>query len=156
MRGVDAQRTTVRGQPLDVEQLEAFSSERILHRLKGQIRVMLVIDRVELIFPHEIQQMRKFHGDDTSRFQKDLQALHKIVEGGYVRKHVVADEQVGVLALIFQLRSQRCPEESYQRGNSRLLCHASTILSGLDSQHRNVLLSKVLEKVPVVACDFDH
>ena len=40
---------------------------------------MLVIDRVELIFPDQAEQMGKFHRDNTVLRQKNFETFDKIV-----------------------------------------------------------------------------
>src|SRR5690606_30598354 len=63
MAAVDPDTATVRGQFFDVVDPQASHLEDPLHSMDGQVRKVLVIDRIELVVLDQAQQVRKFQRD---------------------------------------------------------------------------------------------
>jgi hypothetical protein len=57
-------------QQLHVERAEAVGGQHLLHRHQRQVRVVLVIDGVELHQLDELEQVREFEGDDAFVLQR--------------------------------------------------------------------------------------
>src|SRR4029079_6345246 len=99
MARVDAQRTPVRRQPLHVKERQPMVTEDGAYRGEGKIAEVLVVDGIERVVAHQFQQVRELHRDETILAQQQLQSGDKIVEGGNVRQHVIAQQQVGLAEL---------------------------------------------------------
>src|SRR5207249_9431847 len=85
----DAQRPSMGAKLLDVKELESVISEEPYQRVEREIRVVLVVDRVELQSVHELHEMGNLHGDDTIRRQEDPHTFDEVVEIGHLREDVV-------------------------------------------------------------------
>src|SRR6185295_17556640 len=72
--GVDAQRAAMGGQFLDVEEGQAVGREDPPYGCKGKIRVVLVVDGVELILLDQTQEVGKLHGENAGWREQHLQA----------------------------------------------------------------------------------
>ena len=62
--GMDAQRTAMRRQTIDVEYRQAMTREHLVDHQQRKIRKVLMIDRVELAFRDQPQQVRKLDRDE--------------------------------------------------------------------------------------------
>ena len=69
----------------DVEEHQAMLSEDALHRGEAQVGVVLVVDRVELGFFDEAQQMGELESGDAGWGQHLLDTRHEVVEVRSVR-----------------------------------------------------------------------
>ena len=92
---VDAQRSAVRGNFLDVEDAEAVGREDAARSGEREVREVLVVDRVELVLFDESREVRELHRDHTVGLQQQLDAGDEVVEVGDLGQHVVPDHQVG-------------------------------------------------------------
>src|SRR4051812_44378533 len=84
---------------LDVEYGEAVCPEYLLHRRERQVREVLVVDGIELVFGEQPQKMRKFERRDAVRLQHIGKPGDKAVDVGHVRQNVIGGHQVSLLAL---------------------------------------------------------
>ena len=66
----------MRGQLLYVKQRKPVSGEDFLRRQEREVREVFVIDRVELIFLHQTQEVGKFHRNHALRLEEDLSLIH--------------------------------------------------------------------------------
>src|SRR4029434_9892129 len=121
--------------------------------MQRKIRKVLVIDRIELVLAHEIEQMRELHRDHSLRLEQELQAPNEIVELRHMSQHVVPDQEVGALALRLELGGEGSPKELHDGGYALLLRGARAVLGRFDPQHGNVLPLEILEQVTIVAGD---
>ena len=55
---------------------------------------MFVINRIELVTFHQPIEVRKFHGDDAIRLEKNFHSSDKVIQVGHMRQHVVAEQQI--------------------------------------------------------------
>src|SRR6266704_4491641 len=95
---------------------------------------MLVINGIELILFHEAHQMRKFHGDNALRLEEDLHAANKIIDVRDVSKHVVTEQQIGMLAGSNEFASCAAAKKLNQRGDALLNRNGSHICSRLNAE----------------------
>ena len=114
----DPQRAAVRRQLLDVEEREAVLAEQALHHEQRPVRVVLVVDRVELALLDQLQEMRELHRHDASRLQHHAQSLDEVVHRRDVGEDVVADHEVRGLALVHEPGGELAPEELHAARDS--------------------------------------
>ena len=62
-----------------------------------------MINRVKLIFQHQLDEMRKLHRDDTVSTQKDFHAFDKVVDVRNMGQNVVAQQKIGLDSFSNQL-----------------------------------------------------
>ena len=72
--GKDAQTAAMGRQFLDVEKLQSVARKDTLDHQKREVRIMLVIDGVELHILDQAQQMREFHGQHAIFGEQDRQS----------------------------------------------------------------------------------
>ena len=130
--------------------------EHALRDDEREIREMLVIDRVELVFLHQPQQVRELHRDHAAGLEQQAHAAHEVVQVGHVREHVVAGNQVRLAARGRELAGGLGAEELHQRGHALFLRDRGDVRRRLDAEHRHALRDEVLQQVAVVARDLDH
>src|SRR5437870_7381485 len=103
---VDAQGATMGGQLIDVERLEAVSRQNTPKRTQRKIRVVLMIDGVELVALDQPQQVWYLETKRAARRKEVAQPLDKVVEVWYLCEHVVAYDQVRAPARGRELQRQ--------------------------------------------------
>ena len=89
--GIDAQRTSVRGDLFDVDNAQPGCVQRPGRGQEGEVRIVLVIDGVELTPLHEAQKVGELQGDRSRILHQGPQTCHEVPDVGYMRKHVVRD-----------------------------------------------------------------
>src|ERR1051325_3434246 len=99
MACIDSQRPTMCWNLLDIEKRKSVSGKNVIDRGKRQVRKMLMVNRVELIFAHEPHQMRELHGNYSRALQQHLQACDKVVDVGYMCEDIVSEQQIGLFSL---------------------------------------------------------
>jgi len=72
---------------------------------------MLMIDRIELILTHQIEQIGKFESGDARRLEQRGDAGNEIVDVRNMRQHVVGDDEVRLPALAGKLGRKPLAEE---------------------------------------------
>ena len=60
-----------------------------------EIRKMLVINGIKLIFVHQPEQVWKLHGNDAARFEQDLHSLDEVIEVRNLGQDVVPQKEIG-------------------------------------------------------------
>jgi hypothetical protein len=78
---------------------------------EAQIRVVLMVDRVELIVLHQAHQVGKIHSEYSGECEEDLQPFDEVVEVGDAGRHVVPDQEVGGTSLVEYATRGLPPEE---------------------------------------------
>src|SRR5690606_19737091 len=101
----------VRGELLDVEERKPVPLEERGRRERGEVGVVLVVDRIELPLSNELQEMGKLEGDRAMRREQEPQPRDEIVEVRHVGEHVVADDEVGLTAAAYELLGEAAAEE---------------------------------------------
>ena len=91
---------------------------------------MFMVDGVELVFPHQEQQMREFHGDHPAGLQYNFHAGNKVIKIRHVGKHIIAQQEVSVKAFRCQLGGGFNSEKGNSGGYSLFLCYSGNIFSG--------------------------
>ena len=140
---------------LDVEEAHTVVREDGRHREEREVREVLVVDGVELVVPHQLEEVRELHGDDAVGGEQRGHAADEVVEVGHVREHVVAQQQVGSRALVAEPRRQLGAEELDQRRDPAFLRRRRDVGRRLDAEDGQLALDEVLEEVAVVAGDLD-
>ena len=67
------------GELFDVEECQAVPGKDLLHGAEGEIGKVFMVDRIELVFRHQAQEMRELQADHTVRFQQEFKPTHEIV-----------------------------------------------------------------------------
>ena len=117
---------------------------------------MLVINRVELTSLDQRQQMWNFDRQHPARFQNQIQPGDKIVDVGYMREHVVGDEQVRGLPLRCKRAGKRGAEKTVDSRDPFALRNGGDICRGLNPQHGDAALPDELQQIAVIARHLDH
>ena len=58
----------MRGEFINIEDLELMRVKQIADRMQGKIGIMLLVDSIELIIRYKLEKMRELHRDDPLRF----------------------------------------------------------------------------------------
>src|SRR5207248_11018002 len=141
---------------LHVEHLHAMRREDLFRCDKGKVRKVLVIDGVELVLLHQTHQVRELHCDYSLRSQQNLHSLHKVIQIRNLSQDVVAKEKVGGFALLTQLARRSFAKEFDYCWNSFFDGDLGNISSVFYSEDSDAFFHKVLQKIAVVARDFDN
>src|SRR5260370_41546831 len=89
------------------------------------------------------------------RFQQALHSRDKIVQIGDLRKYVVAEEQIRLLASCLELPSRFGSKEFHQRLDALLDSLWGNVRGGLNPQKRDAFLDGILKQGAVVTGHFD-
>jgi hypothetical protein len=114
---------------------------------------VLVVDRVELVLVHELEQVGELHRDHAARLEQELHAADEIIDVRHVRQHVVAEQEIRP-ALLGGDRGRGLPAEELDgrrdalgdRGLRDVRCR-------LDAATRHAARDEVLQQIAVVARD---
>src|SRR6266849_2768602 len=117
---------------------------------------MFVVDGVELVFLHQSHQMGKLHSDDAARIQQNLHSCDKVIDVRNMSKHVVAEQEVGLLAFGRQFASGITVKEFYKSGHALFNRPFNNICSMLNAQERNLYLNQILKQIAIVDSNFDN
>src|SRR5438270_13027820 len=94
-----AQRAAMRWKLCDVEDLEAVLVEEPQERMEREVRVVLVVDGVELQPLDEADEMRHLDRRHPLRGEKDPHPRHEVVHVRDVCEDVVGDDEVSMAPL---------------------------------------------------------
>ena len=112
-----------------------------------------MVDGVELTFGHHPHQMWELQGQHAIGFEENRKPGDEIVELGYMRKHVVSNQQIGPDAALGDSARGASSKEFYERRYAPLLGRFRDIGGRLDTGDRNAGLLEVLKQIAVVAGD---
>ena len=146
MGEVDAQRSTVRRQSFNVDKRESVVRSQPAHGAEREIREVLVVDGIELVFGHQPLKMRHLDGDDALRRQKMRHTGDEVVECRHLRQHIVGNDQIGVAAVGHHLSRSFGAEEGDQRRNASLSRGFRHIGRRLDAKNRHARATKCCNK----------
>ena len=152
---IDAQRAAMGRQLLHIDQLEIVTRRQPLDGDEREVREMLVIDGVELVLSDQPLEVRELQGDHALRLEQARHPAHEVVEVGHLRQHVVADDEIGALALRHELGRELRSEEIDAGGYALLDRHLGDVGRGLDAQDGNAQRQEVLQQVAVIARQLD-
>jgi len=148
-----AQRPAMRRQPLHVEDAQRLRRQNLRDGAEGQVGEMLVVDRVELVVPHQAEQMRKLEGGDTLGQQQLAEAAEKIMDIGDVREDVVRRDECCLAAACRDLAPRLRAEEHHLRVHTARLGSGGAICRGFDAGDPQAVAGEVLQQVAVIARD---
>src|SRR5690606_38836129 len=154
MPSINPDGSTVCWQLVNVEEHQAVVFEDPFHRAKREIREVFVIDGIELISFYQPQEVGEFHSDYTVGLQEHLHTAYQVIDIRNVGQHVVTDQQVGLAVFLLQGLSGFNTEEAYLCADALLDGILGHVRRGLDAQHGNTLVYKILEEVTIVAGHF--
>ena len=142
---------------LDVEEREAVVREDGRHGEEREVREVLVVDRVELVVLHQLQQVRELHRDDAvGREQRSPCRATKSLRSGTCASTLLPSSRSARRALVAEPRRQsRCRRTRPSVGMPALLRRRRDVRRRLDAEHGHRALDEVLEEVAVVAGDLD-
>src|SRR6266436_8101794 len=115
---------------------------------------MLVVYGVELILFHQPLEMRKFHGDDTARFQQNLHAGNKVVYIRHLSENVIAQKEIRLFSGIGEFAGGFTPEEFYEGRHTSLDGDGRDVRGRLDAEDRHFIPYKVLKQIAIVTRQF--
>ncbi len=150
----EAQRAAVDLGALHVVEVEAVLAEELVQGGDGEVAQVLVVDGVELDVIDQIDNVGALDDGHAGRLQHGFDAGDEAVEVGHVGQDVVGQEDVGRLALVYQLRRQVAGEEGDHRRDARLAGGRGRGDRRVDAQHGDTPVGEVLQQVAVVAGGF--
>src|SRR6267378_4695036 len=106
---------------------------------------MLVIDGVELVLTHQLQEMRKLEGRNPIRCQEISEATDEVIDIGHMGDHIVGDDQICAPAVFHQLSSQQSSEELLENLYALFPRRTRSARRRLDPKARDSPGSEVLE-----------
>ena len=89
--------------------------------------------------------MRELERDDALRRQQELHGGDEVVEVGHLRQDVVADDEIGALALGDEALGQCGAEELHQRGNIAAARGFGHVGGRLDAEHGHAQGQEMLQ-----------
>src|SRR5438477_8668417 len=132
-----------------------MAGEQLLGRPQREVRVVLVVDRVELIALDQPLQMRELDRDDAIVGEQNGHARDEGIEVGYLREHVLAREQIGLHALGAKFFCELLVEELGEGVDALRLRYLSNVARRFDAEDRDTHLDEPLQHVAIVGCDLD-
>ena len=142
---VDPKRTSMSRKLFDVEQSQSVVLEDALHYEECEVTEMFVVDRVELVLPHQLQQMGKLHCDHATGFEQDLHPGDEVINIRDMRQDIVADEEIGLTESLPDRPRARNPEEFYSGPYASLLSDLRHIRRRFNAQHWYIGVYEVLK-----------
>ena len=116
-----------------------------------QVRVVLVVDRVELTSLHEAKKVGKLQGHQTGVLHQGPETRREVPDVRDMGEHIVRSHQVGTSVALGDRSAGRRAEELDHRADAPRLCDLGHILCRLDSEDGNALGNKMLQEIAVVA-----
>ncbi len=117
---------------------------------------MLVVDLVELVAGDRPLEMRELQRDRAFGLQQPGDAGHEVVDVRHLGQDVVADDQVGRVAIVRERARQLFAEERDAGGHALGLGGRRNIGGGLDAENRDAHCFEMLQQVAVIAAQLDH
>ena len=117
-------------QSFNVDQREPMGGSQAAYGAEREIRKVLVVDGIELVFSHQALKMRHLDGDDALGRQEMRHAGDEVVEFRHLRQHIVGDDQIGVPAVGHHLSRSFGAEEGDERRNACLSRVSATLAAG--------------------------
>jgi hypothetical protein len=142
---VDAQRPTVRPQLLDVVDVQAVGAQDLHDRREGEVREVLVVDRVVLEPVQQAKKMRKLERRRAVVTEEQLHPGDEVVEVWNLCEDIVAQDEAGALALVGEPLRALAAKELDQRRHTPLLGGLRDVGGRVDPENLNVGADKVLE-----------
>ena len=153
----DAQRATMHGQPLGVDDQQVMTTEEVVERSQRIIAEVFVVDGVEFGVIKEIAGIGRLAHHYPVVLHQSSESSHETVEVGDVGKDVVGMDDVGAPALTGQAFGDCHPEELVERRDASLLLGDACDVGGwFDAQDGHTQFLVPAQQVAVVAGDFDH
>ncbi len=142
-------------QLLDVDEVEALRAEDRADRVEGEVREVLVVDRVVLEVLDELRKVRELEGRGPVGREERGDARGEVVDVGHLREHVVPEDEIGVAAFAREpgpeLRAEELGDGLHAARDRRL----GDVQRRLDPEHRDALREEVLQEISVVRRELD-
>src|SRR5437016_4423592 len=107
--------------------------------------------------PNHLEDMWKFEGRCSFRFQQQLETGDKIIDIRRVSQNVVRDDQVGLASLVAKPARHLGAEESNLGWNVPFLpSNYRTIRCGVYPEARYSALDEILQQIAVVTSNLDN
>ncbi len=149
----DHQRSAVHPDALHVVQLETGRFEQADQRPHGEVRQVLVVDRVELEELEEIQEVGHLDEGRAARREDGADAGGESPQVRHVREHVSREQQVRFAMLPPERLRERLGEELRDRRDALPPRLRGDVARGLDTQHPDGDARERLQDGAVVARD---
>ena len=99
--------------------------------------------------------MRDLEGRSASGARSAATPADEVVDVGHLGEHVVAEDELGLAALVGEPLGELRAEELGQRRHAARDRRFGDVQRGFDAEHRNALWQEMLEQVAVVRSHFD-
>src|SRR5918993_1999891 len=139
----------MRRQLLDVDDGQAGDREDPLRGQQGQVRVVLVVDRVVLAALDEPQQMWNLDADPALAGNQGAQPAGEVHDVGDVRDDIVGYHEVGRTVLAGDLASGLLAEEEDLGGNTSGKRGFGDVTGRLDAERADSPTDDMLKQVTV-------
>ena len=141
----------MRRQSFNIDQREPMGRSQPAHGAEREIREVLVVDGIELVFSQQPLKMRHLDGDDAFRRQEMRHAGDEVVEFRHLCQHIIGNDQIGVPAIGHHLPRSFGAEEGDERRNACLSRGLRHIGSRLDAENRHAEGNEMLQQIAVIA-----
>src|SRR5258708_4902782 len=108
---------------------------------------MFVVDLVELIADHRLEQMRELNGADPGRLQKGANTLDKGTRVRDLGEDVIAENEIALDARCGQLACHFAAEELHQGRNAPRFGRHGDVGRRIDTKNWDARLYKILQQV---------
>ena len=150
--GIYAERPTVGVELVDVNHTQAGRGQCPGGGQQGEIREMLVIDRVVLPPLDQAEQVRELQRHHARVLDQGAEALGEAPDVRNMREDVVRCNQVGSPTQLGDLVARPGGQELDLRRDAPRAGSLGDVCCGLDAKDRDPPGGKVLQEVAVVAC----
>ena len=150
-----SERAPVHRQPFDVANRQSMRLQQPHERRHGEVREVLVVDRVELEPVDEVAEVRHLDADATVCSGEDSQRADESVRIGNVREDVVRDDEVGLSAPGHDPSCEVHVEELRNRLDAARASDLGDVRCRFDPERRHAGAHEVPEQIAVVARGFD-
>ena len=109
-----------------------------------------MINRIELIFANQIQQVRKFKGRNTGLLQEYRDPRDEVVDIRNMREHIVGNDKVGLLPLPGQFGREFLAKKCFDDVKSFLPRSRCRAFCRLNAVTWNAAFTHILQQIAVV------
>ena len=142
-------------QSFNVDQRKPMGGSQATYAAEREVRKVLVVDGVKLVFRDQALKMRHLDGDDALRRQQVRHAGDEVVELRHLCQHIVGDDQIGVPPVGHHFSRGFGIEEGDECRNACLSRGFRHIGSGFDAKNRHAEFNEMLQQITVIAAQFD-
>jgi len=120
MAAIDTQAAAVCRQLLHIKDPQSGCGKDAVDRVKREIGIVLVIDRVKLGVFNQAHEVGKFKGNGSTRLERRSQPGGEVHKVRHMGIDIIADNQVGLFAFLAEFFGKRRAEKLPENRNAHL------------------------------------